>query len=67
MCAVLCGEEWTSLAAAGHLRLLLIGYFEGIDSERGIAWWVADSLGLRRFLRIGLDEDTPNHSTISRP
>jgi len=44
----------------------LIGYFEGIDSERGIAWRCADSLGLREFLRIGLDEQTPNHSTISR-
>jgi transposase len=45
---------------------LLVGYFEGIDSERGIAWRVADSLGLRRFLGIGLDEQTPDHSTISR-
>jgi transposase-like protein DUF772 len=44
----------------------LIGYFEGIDSERGIAWRAADSLGLREFLRVGLDEETPNHSTISR-
>jgi hypothetical protein len=35
------------------------GYFEGIDSERGIAWRVADSLGLGQFLRIALDEDTP--------
>ena len=43
-----------------------MGYFEGIDSERGIAWRVADSLALRRFLRIGLDERTPDHSTISR-
>ena len=55
-----------SLPPGTYFRLLLIGYFEGIDSERGIAWRVADSLGLRRFLRIGLDEDTPNHSTISR-
>jgi transposase len=44
----------------------LIGYFEGVDSERGIAWRAADSLGLRQFLRIGLDEATPDHSTISR-
>ena len=55
-----------SLAPGTYFRLLLIGYFEGIDSERGIAWRVADSLGLRQFLRIGLDEDTPDHSTISR-
>ena len=55
-----------SLPPGTYFRLLLIGYFEGIDSERGIAWRVGDSLGLRRFLRIGLDEDTPDHSTISR-
>jgi transposase len=55
-----------SLPPGTYFRLLLIGYFEGIDSERGIAWRSADSLGLRRFLRIGLDEDTPDHSTISR-
>src|SRR4029453_12429420 len=55
-----------SLPPGTYFRLLLIGYFEGIDSERGIAWRVADSLGLRQFLRIGLDEETPNHSTISR-
>ena len=55
-----------SLPPGTYFRLLLIGYFEGIDSERGIAWRAADSLGLRHFLRIGLDEETPNHSTISR-
>src|SRR5215210_541886 len=55
-----------SLPPGSYFRLLLIGYFEGLDSERGIAWRVADSLGLRQFLRIGLDEDTPDHSTISR-
>lgn len=46
--------------------MLLIGYFEGLDSERGIAWRVADSLSLRRFIAFGLDETTPDHSTISR-
>jgi transposase len=55
-----------SLAPGTYFRLLLIGYFEGIDSERGIAWRAADSLGLRQFLQIGLDEATPDHSTISR-
>ncbi len=39
-----------------YFRLLLIGYFEGIDSERGIAWRAADSLALRDFLGVGLDE-----------
>jgi transposase len=55
-----------SLPPGTYFRLLLIGYFEGIDSERGIAWRAADSLGLRQFLRIALDEHTPDHSTISR-
>ena len=49
-----------------YFRLLLIGYFEGIDSERGMAWRANDSLALRRFLRVGLDESAPDHSTISR-
>ena len=60
------GNGRPSLPPGTYFRLLLIGYFEGLDSERGIAWRVADSLGLRQFLRIGLDEDTPDHSTISR-
>jgi transposase len=55
-----------SLAPAVYFRLLLIGYFEGIDSERGIAWRAADSLALREFLSLGLDEAPPDHSTISR-
>src|SRR3974377_207976 len=55
-----------SLPPGVYFRLLLIGYFEGLDSERGIAWRVADSLSLRRFLGYGLDEETPDHSTISR-
>jgi transposase len=54
------------LAPGIYFRLLLLGYFEGMDSERGIAWRAADSLGLRRFLGIALDESTPDHSTISR-
>lgn len=49
-----------------YFRVMLIGFFEGIESERGIAWGVADSLGLRVFLQIGLDERTPDHVTISR-
>jgi transposase len=55
-----------SLAPGMYFRLLLIGYFEGIDSERGMAWRANDSLALRRFLRVGLDESAPDHSTISR-
>ena len=55
-----------SLAPGAYFRLLLIGYCEGIDSERGIAWRVADSLSLREFLGFGVTEQTPDHSTISR-
>ena len=55
-----------SLTPGTYFRLLLVGYFEGIDSERGIAWRAADSLGLRQYLGFGLDENTPDHSTISR-
>ena len=55
-----------SLTPGTYFRLLLIGYFEGIDSERGIAWRTADSLALRGFLSLGFDEATPDHSTISR-
>ena len=55
-----------SLAPGIYFRALLIGYFEGIGAERGIAWRLADSLALRRFVGIGLDEYTPDHSTISR-
>jgi transposase len=55
-----------SLVPGIYFRALLIGYFEGIDSERGIAWRLADSLALRQFVRISLTESTPDHSTISR-
>ena len=55
-----------SLTPGTYFRLLLIGYFEGIDSERGIAWRTADSLALRGFLGLSLDQVPPEHSTISR-
>ncbi len=55
-----------SIAPGVYFRCLLIGYFEGLDSERGIAWRTADSLSLRSFLGYALDETTPDHSTISR-
>src|SRR5258708_23459746 len=55
-----------SLQPGIYFRALLVGYFEGIDGERGMAWRMADSLALRRFLRIGVNERTPDHSTISR-
>ena len=55
-----------SLTPGRYFRLLLVGYFEGIDSERGIAWRAADSLAVRSFLGLGLDVPAPDHSTISR-
>jgi transposase len=55
-----------SMAPGVYFRLLLIGFFEGIDSERGIAWRVADSLSLRQFLRYGMNETRPDHVTVSR-
>jgi transposase len=55
-----------SLAPGQYFRLLMVGYFEGIDSERGIAWRAADSLAVRSFVRLALDEVAPDHSTISR-
>ena len=55
-----------SLTTGIYFRALLVGYFEGIDSERGIAWRAADSLTIRCFLGIAVDEDVPDHSTISR-
>ncbi len=55
-----------SLTPGRYFRLLLVGYFEGIDAERGIAWRATDSLAIRTFLRLPLDEAPPDHSTISR-
>lgn len=55
-----------SISPGVYFRMLLIGFFEGIDSERGIAWRVADSLSLREFLGLGVTEGTPDHSTVSR-
>jgi transposase len=55
-----------SLPPGLYFRVMMIGFFEGLDSERGIAWRLADSLTLRQFLSIGLDENTPDHVTISR-
>src|SRR5438445_921398 len=49
-----------------YFRLLLLGYFEGLDSERGIAWRAADSLAIGSFVGLGLDAAAPDHSTISR-
>src|SRR5437667_7811997 len=55
-----------SLTPGIYFRSLLIGYFEGLGAERGIAWRLADALALRRFVGIALAEYTPDRSTISR-
>ncbi len=55
-----------SIPPGVYFRMLMVGYFEGLDSERGIAWRCADSLSLREFLGCALDESTPDHSSVSR-
>ena len=55
-----------SITPGTYFRMLLLGYFEGVDSERGIAWRAADSLSYRKFLGYDLREQTPDHSTVSR-
>jgi len=55
-----------SLSPGRYFRLLLLGYFEGLDSERAMAWRAADSLAIRSFLGLSLEEGAPDHSTISR-
>jgi transposase len=55
-----------SLPPGRYFRMHLVGYFEGIDSERGLEWRCADSLSLRAFLRLGTTEPVPDHSWLSR-
>lgn len=55
-----------SIPPGVYFRMLLVGYFEEIDSQRGIAWRCGDSLSLRRFLGVPLDEETPDHSSMTR-
>jgi transposase len=54
-----------SIPPGVYFRMLLVGYFEGLDSQRGIAWRCADSLSLRQFLGVALDQATPDHSTLT--
>ena len=65
-----CGEYYADEGRPGippgvYFRMLLVGYFEGIASQRGIAWRCSDSLSLREFLGIPLAEDSPDHSSLS--
>lgn len=55
-----------SIPPGVYFRMLLVGYFEGIGSQRGIAWRCGDSLSLRDFLGVPLSEDTPDHSSLTR-
>ena len=55
-----------AIAPGVYFRCFLMGYFEGIDSERGIAYRVSDSLSLREFLGLSWEEQTPDHSTLSK-
>jgi transposase len=55
-----------SIPPGRYFRMHLVGYFEGIDSERGLGWRCADSLSLREFLRLGTTEPAPDHSWLSK-
>ena len=55
-----------SLAPGRYCRLLLLGYFEGLDSECAMAWRAVDSLSIRSFLQLELHDPAPDHLTISR-
>ena len=55
-----------SIAPGVYFRMLLVGYFEGIESERGLEWRCSDSLSLRSFIGVLVNERVPDHSTLSR-
>lgn len=59
------GQGRPSVPPGVYFRMLLVGYFEGINSQRGIAWRCSDSLSLREFLGIPLSDDSPDHSSLS--
>ena len=59
------GQGRPSVPPGVYFRMLLVGYFEGINSQRGIAWRCSDSLSLRDFLGIPLGQDSPDHSSLS--
>jgi transposase len=59
------GQGWPSIPPGVYFRMLMVGYFEGIDSQRGIAWRCTDSLALREFLGVGLGDRVPDHSSLT--
>src|SRR3954464_4838545 len=54
-----------SIPPGTYFRMLFVGYFEGLDSQRAIAWRCSDSLSLRAFLGVALHEATPDHSSLT--
>jgi transposase len=60
------GQGRPSIPPGTYMRMLLVGFFEGLDSERGIAWRCADSLSVRHFLGFDMSENTPDHSSLCR-
>ena len=60
------GQGRPSIPPGVYFRMLLVGYFEGIGSQRGIAWRCHDSLSLREFLGLALTKDAPDHSSLTR-
>jgi transposase len=59
------GKGRPSVPPGVYFRMLLVGYFEGINSQRGIAWRCSDSLSLREFLGLAVGEESPDHSSLS--
>ncbi len=60
------GQGRPGVPPGAYFRMLMVGYFEGIESERGIEWRCKDSFSLREFLRVGIDGRVPDHSSLSR-
>ena len=54
-----------SVAPGVYFRMSIVGYFEGLSSERGISWRCVDPMSLREFIGYGLTQETPDHSTLS--
>ena len=67
LCAPYYAEELgrPSIPPGVYFRMLLVGYFEGIDSQRGIAWRCSDSLALREFLGLKATQPAPDHSSLT--
>ena len=55
----------SSIPPGVYFRMLMVGYFEGISSQRGIAWRCCDSLSIREFLGVPITQDTPDHSSLT--